>query len=334
MSRLGASSRPLREVHDVAVLDLDGVVYRSREAVPHAAESLNEAQAQGMHLAFVTNNASRTPSTVGEHLRSLGVEASDDDVVTSAQAAASLLARELPAGSAVLLLGGDGLDHALRERGLRPVTSLDDDPVAVAQGYGPDVPWSRMSLGAQLVAEGLPWVASNTDLTVPTARGLAPGNGAAVEMVARFAGREPVVAGKPQRPLFEETLARVGGERPLVVGDRLDTDIEGAVTLGWPSLLVLTGVTGLPELVAASPAQRPTYVGADLRALADPQPAPEGSDGVASLGGWTARVEEAHLVVEGDGEVADWWRVVAEVAWHHLDTHDEPVATDGVRPPG
>lgn len=334
MSLLGASSSPLRELHDVAVLDLDGVVYRSGDAVPHAAESLNQAQTQGMHLAFVTNNASRTPGTVGEHLRSLGVDAADHDVVTSAQAAASLLARGLPPDSAVLLLGGDGLDQALRERGLRPVTSLDDEPVAVVQGYGPDVPWSRMSLGAQLVAEGLPWVVSNTDLTVPTARGIAPGNGAAVEMVARFSGRVPVVAGKPQRPLFDETLARVGGERPLVVGDRLDTDIEGAVTLGWPSLLVLTGVTGLAELVAASPAERPTYVAPDLRALAEPQPAPQSSDGVATLGGWTARVEDSRLVIDGGGDLADWWRVVAETAWHHLDTHDEPVATDGVRPPG
>lgn len=334
MSRLGATTSALQEAHDVAVLDLDGVVYRSGEAVPHAAESLNAAQAAGMHLAFVTNNASRTPQTVGEHLRSLGVEASDDDVVTSAQAAASLLARDLPAGSPVLLLGGDGLDQALRERGLRPVTSLEDAPVAVVQGYGPDVPWRRISLGAQLVAEGLPWVASNTDLTIPTARGIAPGNGALVDMVARFAGREPRVAGKPERPLFEETLDRVGGERPLVVGDRLDTDIEGAVTLGWPSLLVLTGVTGLPELVGAAPPCRPTYVAADLRALADPQPAPETDEGEATLGGWTARVDDGRLVVEGRGDAADWWRVAADAAWHHLDTHGEPVATDGVRPPG
>lgn len=335
MSRLGTSSGPLRETYDVAVLDLDGVVYRGREAVPGAPEALNSAQSQGMHLAFVTNNASRPPAVVGDHLRSLGVQAADDDVVTSAQAAARLLARELEPGSPVLLLGGEGLHEALTERGLRPVTSVDEEPVAVVQGYGPDVPWSRISLGAELVAGGLPWVASNTDLTIPTAHGTAPGNGAVVELVARFSGRDPRVAGKPERPLFEETLERVGGERPLVVGDRLDTDIEGAVRMEWDSLLVLTGVTGLTELVAAPPHQRPTYVAPDLAALAERQPAPEVETAAAraSLGGWTADASGQELRVEGDGDPADWWRVVAAAAWSRLDTQGEPVATDGVRPP-
>ena len=146
------------------------------------------------------------------------------------------------------------------------------------QGYGPDMPWKQVMRGAGLVGSGLPWVASNTDMTIPTATGSGPGNGALVKLVAEFAGREPEVAGKPQPPLFRETLTRVGGEHPLVVGDRLDTDIEGAVTMGWDSLLVLTGVTGLEELVAAGPDVRPTYVAPDLAALAQPQPAPEETD--------------------------------------------------------
>lgn len=333
MTRLGACETALREGYDVAVLDLDGVVYRGRDAVPGAAEALNEAQRAGMHLAFVTNNAARTPATVGEHLRSLGVDADDADVVTSAQAAATLFAAELEPGSPVLLLGGDGLEVALVERGLRPVISVEDDPVAVVQGYGPDVPWSRLSVGAELVAQGLPWVASNTDMTIPTPRGRAPGNGALVELVARFSRREPRVAGKPERPLFEETLERVGGTRPLVVGDRLDTDIEGAVTMGWDSLLVLTGVTGLEELVRARPQERPTYVAPDLAALALPQRAPELEDGVATLGGWSARADGGELEVTGQGEPVDWWLVTAAVAWEHLDHHDQPVGTDRVHPP-
>jgi hypothetical protein len=184
--------------------------------------------------------------------------------------------------------------------------------------------------GAILVRDGLPWVVSNTDMTIPTATGIGPGNGALVELVVRFAEREPEVAGKPKRPLFEETLTRVGGERPLVIGDRLDTDIEGAVAMGWDSLLVLTGVTGLVELVAAPPDQRPTYLAPGLDALAQPQPVPD-DDG--SLGGWTARVEDGHLRVEGEGSVADWWRVVAVSAWAHLDDAGQPVATDGVEVP-
>jgi HAD superfamily hydrolase (TIGR01450 family) len=331
---LGRSEQPLSAAYDVAVLDLDGVVYVGPDAVAGAPEALNAAQESGMHLAFVTNNASRTPDEVGAHLRRLGVDAHDEDVVTSAQAAARLLSHDLEPGSKVFLIGGKGLDQALRERGLAPVTEADEDVVAVAQGYGPDMPWSQVVTGSILVRDGLPWVVSNTDMTIPTAAGIGPGNGTLVELVARYAEREPRVAGKPQSPLFEETLTRVGGERPLVVGDRLDTDIEGAVTMGWDSLLVLTGVTGLRDLVAATPEQRPTYVAPDLEALAEPQPAPETEDGAVSLGGWTVRVDDGHLGIEGDGDVGDWWRVVAVAAWQHLDAAGQPVATEGVELPG
>ena len=324
-------AQPLSSAYDVAVLDLDGVVYVGPDAVPGAAEALNAAQAGGMHLAFVTNNAARPPRVVGEHLRRLGVDAHDEDVVTSAQAAARLLAGRLDEGSAVFLLGGEGLDEALRERGLRPVTEPDDDVAAVAQGYGPEMPWKQVVQGAILVKSGLPWVVSNTDMTIPTATGIGPGNGTLVELVARYAEREPEVAGKPKRPLFEETLTRVGGEHPLVVGDRLDTDIEGALAMGWDSLLVLTGVTGLEELVAAAEGQRPTYLAPGLADLAHPQPVPD-DDG--SLGGWRARVDDGRLRVEGDGAPADWWRVVAVAAWAHLDETGQPVATDGVDLPG
>ncbi len=330
---LGSSDLPLSEAYDVAVLDLDGVVYVGPHAVSGAPAALNAAQSGGMHLAFVTNNASRPPETVGAHLRDLGVEANDEDVVTSAQAAARLLADDIEAGSKVFLIGGRGLEQALIERGLEPVTEPCEEVAGVAQGYGPDVPWSQVLQGAILVASGLPWVASNTDMTMPTAAGVGPGNGTLVRLIAEYAGRDPVVAGKPMSPLFEETLTRVGGTRPLVVGDRLDTDIEGAVTMGWDSLLVLTGVTGLDELVRAEEQERPTFLAPDLAALSQPQVAPEHADGLTSLGGWTAGVDSGRLVVEGNGSVEDWWRVVADAAWRHLDERGQPVATDGVQPP-
>lgn len=333
MSVLGSCQPPLSSAYDVAVLDLDGVVYLGPDAVPGAPEALNQAQAGGMHLAFVTNNAARPPASVGRHLRDLGVDAHDEDVVTSAQAAARLLAGQLEKGSKVFLLGGAGLEEALRERSLVPVLEPTDDVEAVVQGYGPDLLWKQVMQGAVLVRSGLPWVASNTDMTIPTAAGVAPGNGALVRLVAEFAEREPQVAGKPMPPLFEETLERVGGERPLVIGDRLDTDIRGAVTMGWDSLLVLTGVTGLEELVGARPEERPTYVAPDLAALAEAQEAPEVTDGAAVLGGWTASVEGDRLEVSGQGSLADWWRVVAAAAWVHLDAAGQPVATDGVQPP-
>jgi glycerol 3-phosphatase-2 len=330
---LGSSERPLREAYDVAVLDLDGVVYIGPDSVPGAAEALNAAQSGGMHLAFVTNNAARPPAEVATQLRGFGVDAQDEDVVTSSQAAARLLSTQLDASSKVFLIGGAGLEQALRERGLEPVTDPEDDVAAVVQGYGPDMPWKRVVQGAVLVKAGLPWVASNTDMTLPTAHGVGPGNGALVDLVARFSGRDPQVAGKPMRPLFEETMTRVGGKHPLVVGDRLDTDIEGAVNMGWDSLLVLTGVTGLEELVSAPKDQRPTYVGPDLGALAEGQEPPEiGSDAV-TLAGWAASVEGGELKIEGDGSVGDWWRVVAVAAWRHLDDTGQPVGTGDVQVP-
>jgi glycerol 3-phosphatase-2 len=330
---LGTSAEPLSRAYDTAVLDLDGVVYVGPDAVPGAPEHLAAARQAGMHLAYVTNNAARPPGTVSDHLRSLGIETEVTDIVTSAQAAARLLADQLPQGSKVYLIGGDGLAEALEERGLVPVTKADDEPVAVAQGYGPDIPWRRVVAGAILVREGLPWVASNTDLTIPTETGIGPGNGTLVRLIADFAEREPVVAGKPEPPLFKETLLRVGGERPLVVGDRLDTDIEGAHNVGWDSLLVMTGVTGLSELVAAPAEQRPTYVSPGLAALAEPQEAPQVDDGSATLGGWRAATTDGRLVVEGDGSPADWWRVVAAAAWTHLDSAGEPVDTSAVTVP-
>ncbi|HEY9439301.1 MAG TPA: HAD family hydrolase, partial [Streptomyces sp.] len=183
-SRPLASSTPLNEAYDTALLDLDGVVYAGGHAVTYAVESLVTARDGGMRLAYVTNNALRTPDAVARHLTELGVPAGPADVITSAQAVAGLMAGQLPPGARVLVIGGEGLRVALRERGLVPVESAEDDPAAVAQGYGgPDLAWGRFAEAAYAIGRGIPWYASNTDLTIPSARGIAPGNGAAVEVV-------------------------------------------------------------------------------------------------------------------------------------------------------
>jgi HAD superfamily hydrolase (TIGR01450 family) len=316
---LSPAERPLDQTYDVAALDLDGVVYVGDGAVPGAVEALRAARGHGMKLAFITNNAARPPSAVAAHLRELGVPADETDVVTSAQAAARLLAGQVAEGSRVYVIGGTGLHEALRERGLVPVVRIDDDPAAVIQGYGPDMPWRQVIDGAILVKDGLPWVASNIDLTVPTPHGAGPGNGALVNLVATYADRRPQVAGKPERPLFDETIARVGGARPLVVGDRLDTDIDGAHAVGWDSLLVMTGVTTLHELASLAASRRPTYLGADLGCLALPVAAPQVDASGSRVGGWTARVEDGRLAVTGDGDRHAWWRAAAAAMWTHLD---------------
>ncbi|WP_333770840.1 HAD-IIA family hydrolase [Streptomyces sp. IBSBF 2435] len=314
------SDQPLDTAYDTALLDLDGVVYTGGDAIAHAVDSLAAAGSDGMRLAYVTNNAARTPETVAEHLTRLGVPADAEDVITSAQAVARLIADHVPAGSKVLAVGGEGLFAALRERGLQPVESADDSPAAAVQGYGPELRWSQLAEMAHAVNAGVPWFASNTDLTIPSARGIAPGNGAAVEVVRIATGGSPQVAGKPLPPMHRETVLRTGAKRPLVVGDRLDTDIEGAYAGGVDSLLVLTGVTKPADLIAAEPHHRPTYVAADLRGLLVAHPSVEWDGSRATCGGWTATASGGSLDLTGSGETADGLRAVCCAAWSLADS--------------
>lgn len=330
---LESSAVPLVEAYDLAMLDLDGVVYVAGDAVPGAPAALAQARKAGIGLAFITNNAARPPGVVSGHLRELGIEADASDVVTSAQAAARVLAERLPTGARVVMLGAAGLEEALRDEGLEPVEVEDEDAAALVTGYGPDVLWRDIMRAAVRVRDGLFWVASNTDHSVPTAYGVAPGHGVLVDTLQRFSGVEPVVAGKPQRPLLDETVRRVGGERPLMVGDRLDTDIEGARNAGMDSLLVLTGVTGLEELVAARPEERPTYVAPDLGGLLVAHEVPVRDHATFESGGWWARVEDGRLSVTGAGNEITWWQVVAQTAWAHLDEHGQPAQVDSLSLP-
>lgn len=329
---LKASEVPLLEGYDLTMFDLDGVVYVSGRAIDGVAERLQRVRDAGVHLAFVTNNASRTPEKVAANLVKLGVAATAADVVTSAQAAARVIKDRFGAQSRVLLLGGVGLEAALAAEGLL-VTTEPGEAAAIVSGYGPDVLWKDIMRAATLIRDGLPYVASNTDLTIPTDYGLAPGHGVLVRTLCDFAGVEPIVAGKPARPLMDETIRRVGGDRPLMIGDRLDTDIEGAHAVGVDSLLVMTGVTHLAELVAATPQLRPTYISPDLEGLFESHPAPDVDDGGARLGGWQARAQGGALEVSGQGSAADWWRVVASAGWAALDATGKAVDATALRPP-
>ena len=327
-----AAGEPLAAAYDLLMLDLDGVVYIGGEAVEGAPDHLREARRSGAHVAFITNNASRTPEQVAQHLAELGIDASVGDVVTSAQAAARMLRDEHGEGARVAVLGTTGLVEALRAEGLVP-TAVGEDSVAIVSGYGPDVPWRDVMRAATDIQDGLPWVASNTDMTIPTAYGVAPGHGVQVQLLSSFSGVEPRVAGKPAKPLLDETVRRVGGSKPLMVGDRLDTDIAGAAAAGVDSLLVMTGVTGLDELVGASGEERPTYVAADLGGLTATWGVPERTGSGWAHEGWTAEVHEGRLRVTGDGPPGAWWRVVAASAWQWRDEHGDVVDTAGLDVP-
>lgn len=340
---LEAGDAPLADRYDVALLDLDGVVYRGPDAVPGAARALAEAREAGMRLAFVTNNASRSPSAIAAHLNRLGVQATAADVVTSAHAAATLVAQRFPAGSAVLAAGAVGLRLALRERGMRPVSLAADRPVAVVQGYAPDMNYGLLAEAGVAVRDGAWYVATNADSTLPTPRGPQPGNGSLLQVIITATGVKPVVAGKPETPLHAESITRTGAKRPLVIGDRLDTDIEGAVRGGADSLLVLTGVSTALDTVLAPASRRPTYLAADLGGLLEPQPVigprgggsrPAAASGrsagpvVVRCGGWEARLRSdgEPLGLTGHGTWVDGLRALCAAAWSAEQVSEEAAA--------
>jgi glycerol 3-phosphatase-2 len=310
----------LIDLYDAALFDLDGVVYLGPVAVVGAAEGIAGLRDRGAKVGFVTNNAARSPAVVADHLVELGISASAADVVTSAQAAAHLVAARFGPGARVLVVGGEGVAAAIMEAGLAGVTSADDGPVAVIQGFGFDLTWQQLIEAAIAVNRGAHWVATNTDPTRPTDRGLVPGNGAAVAAVRMAVSVEPEVAGKPYRPLLDDTVARLGAQRPIFVGDRLDTDVAGAVGAGLDSLFVLSGSHGAPDLLAADRSSRPTHLGWDLRALLEPVRVVTTSSSSFRCGGAAARVVAGRLVVEGAAPTfLDALWATAHLAWKVAD---------------
>lgn len=254
----------LAQAHDCVLLDLDGTLFRGARPTEGAVDALADVEARRL---FITNNASRSPDEVAQHLRALGFDAAPDDVVTSAQSAARLLAAELPGNSAVLVVGTDSLSAEVAAVGLRPVRGFADDPVAVVQGYSSATGWSDLAEAALAIRAGALWVATNVDKTFPTERGLVPGNGSMVAALRTATGTEPRVAGKPAPAVMSDALTRGVFHAPLVVGDRLDTDIAGASAATLPSLMVLSGVGTAHDAVTARADSRPTYLGHDLRSL-------------------------------------------------------------------
>jgi glycerol-1-phosphatase len=308
---------------DTILADLDGVVYAGAGPRPHAVESLLRAARGGISLGYITNNASRTDETVAAQLRELGLSATRaSDIVTSPQAAMRLLHERVPEGATILVVGGEGLVVEVEKAGYRVTRSADDSPAAVVQGFAPEVGWMQLAEAAYALKlpedeGGIPWIATNTDWTIPQARGVAPGNGTLVSAVHTAVGRLATVAGKPETPIFREAVARFAAETPLFIGDRLDTDIAGAQAAGIPSALVLTGIDRPKHLLAAPPTSRPDYILGDLRELFEPYPRVEASSDRARVGAASVRIDGVDLVIETAGDrPIDLLRAGAAAIWN------------------
>lgn len=318
-SKKTALRTPLYGV-DAVLADLDGVVYAGPGALPYAVESLNAA-ASTVRLGYITNNASRTDASVAEHLSSLGLEVAPADVITSPQAAMRLLAGIVPPPATLLIVGGAGLVDEAEKAGYTVTRSAEDAPDAVVQGFAPEVAWTDLAEAAFALKVpeedgGIPWIATNTDWTIPRERGVAPGNGTLVSAVHTAIGRLATVAGKPETPIFEEAMARFGATKPLFIGDRLDTDILGAVRAGIDSALVLTGIDRPKHVLAAPEGSRPTYILSDLRELHEPYPVATSKDGIHSVNGASVRVvgADVEILAEGDSQI-DLLRAGAAAIW-------------------
>ena len=318
--------------YDALLSDLDGVVYAGPFAIEGAPEALNRAEEElNVPVIFVTNNASRSVESVAEHLRELGVHTRAERVVSSAQAGAALLAQHVPAGSKVLITGTEALADCVRDAGLEPVRTEAEGPVALIQGFNPKMGWEDLAEASYTLANpDVLWIATNTDQTIPKERGQAPGNGTLVAAVATASRRTPLVAGKPEAPIFHTAAKAVNSSRPVIVGDRLDTDILGANNAKMDGALVLTGVQTYQDVLEAVPNQRPTYV---LRTLEDffaPYPEIEvlyeGYEVTATGPTWQARVRGENLSLTGpeveDIEAfagseseAEAWRVACAAWW-------------------
>ncbi len=240
--------------------DLDGVVYAGPEAIPGATEALQQVANRGVRIGYITNNASRSNQTVADHLNELGAPATVDSVVGSVEVAVALVQDHVPPGSAVLATGSEYLAETLIQAGYRICADHRDRPAAVIQGFNPGLAWPDLAHASYAVAAGAFWLATNLDTTIPTAEGIAPGNGTFVQAVATATGKKPLVAGKPEPHMFRLAAEKQGLRRPLVVGDRLDTDIVGGNRAGFNTALVLTGINTREDAAKAGVDFQPTMV--------------------------------------------------------------------------
>lgn len=259
----------LLDDYDALLFDLDGTIYRGEEPVPGASRAVDAAHDAGVKVRYVTNNASRGPDEVARHLTEMGIRATPDEVSTSAQAGAAVLADKLPPGTLVLVVGSEALVHEVELRGLTTTRTHSDAVQAVVQGLNKDTSWRDLAEACLSIRAGALWVACNVDPTLPTERGPLPGNGSLVAALRTATATEPLVAGKPATPLMDEAQKSADARNPLVIGDRLDTDVAGAVTAGLDSLLVFSGVATPQDLLDATPDMRPTYIGHDVEAVTE-----------------------------------------------------------------
>lgn len=297
-SDLRGSRKPLVETADVLLIDLDGVCYAGTRDIPNAASGLAAARETGIKFQFVTNNASRNPQQVAEKLQGHQIAAAPEEIMTAAMDAVEILTQKIEPASKVLVVGTQALRDTVAQAGFEVVSKASEQPAAVIQGYGAEVGWVELSEAAYAINAGALFMATNLDATLPTEKGFALGNGSLVAAVEHATGQKPFAGGKPFAGIYRKAASHAGASKPLVVGDRLDTDIAGAVAADMLSFHVLTGVSDAKAVALAYPDRRPSYLGLDLTDLTRAHPGPVHQP----TGAWTSGESAAFMVAE-DGRV-------------------------------
>lgn len=301
----------LLESHDSLLLDLDGTVWEGDRPIGASVDIIN---ACGLPCVYITNNASRSPGAVVDKLVGMGIQADAKHVLTSAQACLNLAGEELASGATVLVVGAESFKQLARQTGFTVVTSADENPQAVLQGFDPSIGWAELTEAALAIRNGAKFYASNLDTSLPMERGLAVGNGSLVAAVTTATGVQPASAGKPAAAMFTQAVQEIGSKAPLAVGDRLDTDIQGGNAAGCDTFHVLTGVSGPLALIEAEKDQRPTFIGESMGDIN----LPEAQLRPGAQGGFTARVDGEDIILSGGDPGAtpvQALRTVLEVAW-------------------
>ena len=313
--------------YDAVLFDLDGVLYLGPDPVPGAVDAVAALGARGVRTLYVTNNAARSDEVVAAHLSALGFAASVDDVMSSAQATQQVVRESLAAGSPVLVVGTANLVAHVEAAGMRPVTSADEAPVAVVIGYNPNLAWPELDEAAFALQRGARWIATNPDLTRPTDRGIVPGLGTMIAALHTATGRQPdVIVGKPYQPLMEAAVRRSGARRPVFVGDRIDTDIMGAHTIGIDSFMVFTGSNGVADLLTAPAHGRPDAIGWDVSSLLQPRRTASVEGSVARCGRATVTAVGGDATIDGpladrDAQFDALW-ALAQLVWREQASAD------------
>jgi len=246
------------------ITDMDGVLWRGREPMPGLVDFFQFLRRRDIRYVCATNNASTLPEKLAERLQGWGADVQPDEIVTSSIATADYLETILPRGAPLYVIGMEGLRAALQQKGF---VLAEEDVAAVVVGIDWNVTYNHFKHAALNIRAGAKFIGTNGDRTFPNPEGIVPGNGALLALIETATDVKPFVIGKPSPTLYQMALKHLGAveEQTLVLGDRLETDILGAVLLGLKSALVLSGVTTREQLAASD--YQPDWVFDDITEL-------------------------------------------------------------------